>query len=129
MVTAIGGRSRPRRLTPPWLLAILIAVVAALCVVVGLIVFAPPGMTTGAESCQEVTSSACRPFLAALDDTLGSRATEIASIEGRPYCGKDACQMLFGGEALRLRVTFSDGSVQEFSCWRGPLEEPTCNPA
>ena len=114
---------------PLWLMAVLIAVVAALCVVVGLIVFSPANLTTGAESCQEVTSSACRPFLDALDPTLGPRAGEIASIQGRPYCGKDACEMLFGAEALRLRVTFTDGSVQEYSCWRSALDEPSCKPA
>lgn len=46
---------------------------------------------------------------------------DVASVRGRPWCGKDACQQLFGASVLRLRVTYNDGTTSEYLCGAGPL--------
>lgn len=84
---------------------------------------------TSATTCSDATSSQCRPFLDALYLVLGERGSEVASVRGRPWCGEDACQALFGAEALRLRVTYYDDSVAEYLCTAGALADPVCQPA
>lgn len=88
-----------------------------------------PQPSSSAGACSEVTSAGCRPFVDAVYDELGSRGSEVSAMQGRPWCGEDTCQVLFGGEALRLQVTFYDGTTAQFSCWRAPLGEPSCHPA
>jgi hypothetical protein len=87
--------------------------------------FSPP-MVTDAGECAEVTSSYCRPFLDALYLSLGESGGEVASVRGRPWCGADACQPLFGQSVLRLRVTYYDGTTAEYLCSAGPLDDPVC---
>lgn len=100
--------------------AVLIGIAAAL------LWFSPP-MVRNAGECTEVTSSQCRPFLDALYISLGEGGREVASVRGRPWCGEDACQPVFGGSFLRLRVTYYDGTTDEYLCSAGALDEPVCD--
>jgi hypothetical protein len=123
---ATGDRPRQTRLPRgrPWRFFLLAAVMVA-GVAVAVVWFSPPMMTNAGE-CTEVTSSQCRPFLEALYLSLGKRGDEVAWVHGRPWCGKDACQQVFGASVLRLRVTYNDGTTNEYLCSAGPLEHPTC---
>jgi hypothetical protein len=102
---------------------------AAAVVIVGIAAavlwFSPP-MVTNAAECTEVTSSQCRPFLNALYLSLGERGGDVASVRGRPWCGEDACQPVFGASLLRLRVTYHDGTTDEYLCSAGALDDPVC---
>jgi hypothetical protein len=111
----------------PWPVAVA-ALVILLAIVAAVIWFSPP-MERNADACTEVTSSPCRPFLDALYISLGDRGDDIASVRGRPWCGEDACQPIYGGSALRLRVTYYDGTTAEYLCMAGPLDDPVCEPA
>jgi hypothetical protein len=103
--------------------------VLILGVVGAFIILGGPQPSAGAGPCSEVTSAGCRPFVDALYAEIGSRGSEVAAIGGRPWCGEDTCQVLFGAEVLRLRVTYYDGTTAEFSCWQSALQEPICDPA
>jgi hypothetical protein len=134
MVATTNARS-PGRRSPPswrrWLLPAAFVAVLTLSIlgVLAILGGAPSQLSSDAGACSEVTSSGCRPFLDAVYENLGRRESEVASVRGRHWCGQDSCQVLFGGEAIRLRVTFYDGTSDEFSCWRWALGEPSCEPA
>jgi hypothetical protein len=116
---------------PWWQLTLVVAAlaVAGLGFLGAMTVLGGPQRSSSAGACNEVTGAACRPFVDEVYAELGSRGSEVSAMQGRPWCGEDTCQVLFGGEALRLRVTFYDGTTAEFSCWRPALGEPSCEPA
>ena len=128
MASDAATADRPRRTGLPrgrrWLF-FLLAAVMVIGIAAAVVWFSPPTMTNAGE-CTEVTSSQCRPFLDALYLSLGKRGGDVASVRGRPWCGKDACQQLFGASALRLRLTYNDGTTNEYLCSAGPLEHPAC---
>jgi len=128
MASDAATADRPRRTGLPrgrrWLFLLLAAVVVV-GIAAAVVWFSPP-MMTNAGQCTEVTSSQCRPFLDALYLSLGKRGDDVASVRGRPWCGKDACQQLFGASVLRLRVIYNDGTTNEYLCSAGPLEHPAC---
>jgi hypothetical protein len=132
MVVTTDSRT-PSRRSPTSIRAWLLLVAVAAAVVLGIFgaraILGGPQLSSSAGACTEVTSAACRPFLDAMYENLGGQGSEVASVRGAPWCGQDSCQVLFGGEALRLHVTFSDGTSEEFSCWRPPLGIPSCQPA
>ncbi len=124
-----GAKSRRSGLLPslPW--PFVVAALVVLAAIAAAVVWFSPPMARNAAECTEVTSSQCRPFLDALYGSLGDRGEEVASVRGRPWCGEDACQPLFGASALRLRVTYYDNTTEEYLCMAGPWDDPVCEPA
>lgn len=112
-----------------WLILTALVTVIVIVAFGAFTVLSGPQMTSSANACSEATSAQCRPYLGALYESLGQRADEVASVRGRPWCGEDSCQILFGGEALRLRVTFHDGTAAEYICAAAALDEPSCEVA
>lgn len=87
----------------------------------------PEGMSRSAGECALVSSAECAPFLAALHREIDSNGREVRSIDGRPWCGEDACQVVFGARLTRLRVTYRDSGREDYLCSAGPLDETaTC---
>lgn len=121
---AVSGSLAKKWLVPGALIGVI-----TLSILGALIILGGPQRSAGAGACTEVTSAGCRPFLDALYEEMGGQGSEVASVRGRPWCGEDTCEILFGAEALRLRVSFYDGTFEEFSCWRSVLGRPSCEPA
>ena len=116
MVTTASARDATGRSAAsgrPWLLPAAVVAILILGVVGAFVILGGPQPSAGAGPCTEVSSAGCRPFVDALYAELGNRGSEVAVVHGRPWCGEDTCQVLFGAEALRLSVTFYDGTTAE----------------
>jgi hypothetical protein len=111
------------------LAAVVLVVLAFVAIGVWVVLFGGAQLVSDAGPCREVTSSQCQPFVQAVYAAQGKTRAEVASVRGRPYCGKDACEASFGALLVRLEVTYYDGTKREYSCSQQTDEQPTCAPA